>query len=108
MATLEAESTLTKRGQTTVPSAIRRVLRVTNAEDRLVYRVQSDGSVVISKKEAVPGDPVIAAFLAFIAKDACDNLAGLRPVTAGWLTGLQALVKGVEVDLEAPLSPDDE
>ncbi len=107
METLEAESTITKRGQTTVASAIRKVLKVTNAEDRLVYRVLKDGSVVLSKKEGL-GDPIIAEFLEFIANDTRNNFASLRPVTPAWLTGLQQLVKGVQVDLDAPLSSNDE
>ena len=104
---LEAESTVTKRGQTTLPSAIRKVLKVTNAENKLHYRVLQDGSVVISKAEGT-GDPMIADFLNFIEADARNNLASLRPVTPDWLTGIQALVKEVSVDLDAPLDPDDE
>ncbi len=107
METLEAESTVTKRGQTTLPSAIRKVLKVTSAEDRLVYRVMQDGSVVISKK-AAPRDPIIAEFLAFLANDTRNNFASLRPVTSEWLSDLQQLVEGTEIDLDSPLSPDDE
>jgi antitoxin PrlF len=107
MDTLEIEATVTKRGQTTLPSAIRKVLKVTAAEDRIVYRVLKDGSVLLTKKEA-PGDPLIAAFLDFIADDARNNLGGLRPVTPEWLSGLQTLVEGVAIDLDATLSEDDE
>jgi antitoxin PrlF len=107
MDTLEIEATVTKRGQTTLPSAIRKVLKVTAAEDRIVYRVLKDGSVLLTKKES-PGDPIIAAFLAFIATDIGNNLGSLRPVTPEWLTGLQQLVKGVNIELDAPLSEDDE
>jgi hypothetical protein len=32
----------------------------------------------------------------------------LRPVTAEWLAAMETLVEGVEVDLEAALSDDDE
>ena len=107
MDTLEVESTVTKRGQTTLPSAIRKVLKVTADDDRIVYRVLKDGSVTISKKEG-PGDPIIAEFLEFIANDTRNNFSSLRPVTPEWLSGLQQLVKGIKVDLDAPLSPDDE
>jgi antitoxin PrlF len=107
MDTLEVEATVTKRGQTTLPSAIRKVLKVTAADDRVVFRVQKDGSVILTKKEA-PGDPVIAAFLKFIADDTRSNVGSLRPVTAEWLAAMETLVEGVEVDLEAALSDDDE
>jgi antitoxin PrlF len=105
--TLEIEATVTKRGQTTLPSAIRKVLKVTAADDRIVYRVLMDGSVTLAKKEG-PGDPMIAAFLEFIANDTRNNFGSLRPVTPEWLAGVQKLVAGVEVDLEASLSDDDE
>ncbi len=105
--TLEDESTVTKRGQTTIPSAIRKVLKVTKDDDRIVYRVQRDGSVIISKKQG-PEDPIVAEFLEFIANDTRNNFSSLRPVTPEWLSGVLKLVNGVEIDLDAPLSPDDE
>jgi hypothetical protein len=39
--------------------------------------------------------------------DARNNFASLRPVTPEWLAGLQLLVKGVKIDLNAKLNPDD-
>jgi hypothetical protein len=63
--------------------------------------------VVVSKLE-VPGDPLITEFLNFIEADARNNFASLRPVTPEWLAGLQQLVRGVKIDLNAPLNPDDE
>ncbi len=107
MDTLEVEATVTKRGQTTLPSAIRKVLKVTAAEDRIVYRVSRDGSVTLAKKER-PGDPLIGAFLDFLAQDTRNSFGSLRPVTAEWLSGVHKLVEGVEVELEAALAADDE
>ena len=43
-ATLELESTLTDRYQTTVPNSVRRALRL-GKRDKLRYRVQPDGTV---------------------------------------------------------------
>jgi antitoxin PrlF len=107
MDTMEIEATVTKRGQTTLPSAIRKVLKVTAAEDRIVYRVTPDGTVVLAKKESAD-DPMIAEFLQFIARDTRRNFASLRPVTGEWLAGVQSLVERVEIDLNAPLSDSDE
>ncbi len=105
--TMEVEATVTKRGQTTMPSAIRKVLKVTASEGRIVYRVLADGSVILSKKEG-PGDPVIGEFLEFLANDTRNNLSSLRPLTPEWLSGLQELVAGVKFDMDAPLSKEDE
>lgn len=107
MDTMEVEATVTKRGQTTVPSSIRKVLKVTATEGRIVYRVMKDGSVLVFKKEG-PGDPIIAEFLEFIANDTRNNFGSLRPVTPAWLSGVRKLVRGVKIDLDAPLSEDDE
>lgn len=105
--TLEVEATVTKRGQTTVPSAIRKILKVSAAEARIVYRVLADGSVLLSKKEQ-PGDPVIGAFLEFLARDMKNDFASLRPLSPEWLGDLRELVKGVAPDLDAPLPEEDE
>jgi hypothetical protein len=43
----------------------------------------------------------------FREADARNNFASLRPVTPEWLAGLQLLVKGVKIDLNAKLNPDD-
>jgi len=105
--TMEVEATVTKRGQTTMPSAIRKVLKVTASEARIVYRVLADGSVVLSKKEG-PGDPVIGEFLEFLVNDTRNNLSSLRPLTPEWFSGLQKMVEGVELDMNAPLAAEDE
>ena len=107
MDTLEAESTVTSRGQTTVPAPFRKLLNVTDDASKLRWRTLQDGSVVVSKLEG-PGDPLIMEFLNFIEADARNNFASLRPVTPEWLAGLQQLVKGVKIDLNAPLSLYDE
>ena len=107
MDTLEAESTVTSRGQTTVPASFRKLLNVTDDANKLHWRTLQDGSVVVSKLEGL-GDPLITEFLNFIEADARNNFASLRPLTPEWLAGLQQLVKGVKIDLNAPLNPDDE
>ena len=105
MAVMELEAPITKRGQTTVPAAVRKALQVENGET-IVYRVEESGRVTLSRKEQERTDPVVAGFLAFLERDMQNDPGALRPVTAGWLHGMDALVEGVEVDLDAPL-PDD-
>ena len=107
MPVMEIEAPITKRGQTTVPAAIRKALRVENGKT-IVYRLEESGHVTLARKEPVKADPVIASFLLFLERDMMANPAALRPVGAEWLHGLEALVEGVEVDLDAPLPDDDE
>jgi antitoxin PrlF len=106
-ATLEAESTLTDRYQTTVPEPIRQVLRLSK-RDKLHYCLE-DGKVVISRMEPRPEeDPVMGAFLHFLAKDIAAHPERVKLLDAGFADRLRALTHGVEVDLDAALSPQDE
>ena len=64
---LEIPATITDRGQTTVPAAIRRMLAL-GKRDQVVFRGLADGTVVIAKKQARTDedDPVIGKFLEFL------------------------------------------
>ncbi|MEG3766379.1 type II toxin-antitoxin system PrlF family antitoxin [Alteromonas sp. 14N.309.X.WAT.G.H12] len=106
--TLEAESTLTDRFQTTVPSPVRQALHL-GKKDKIKYAIQSDGSVVISRATAAPeSDPVLGEFLSFIASDMQAHPERLQPLTASMRESVEALVSGVGVDLDAPLMDEDE
>ncbi|HEY9216014.1 MAG TPA: type II toxin-antitoxin system PrlF family antitoxin [Ancylobacter sp.] len=105
---LEIPATITERGQTTVPAAIRRMLAL-GKRDRVVFRGMADGTVVIAKKDAESGDadPVIGKFLAFLAGDMVAAPRRIQPVSPDLVARGAALVAGVEVDLDEAL-PDDE
>lgn len=109
-APLEAESTLTDRYQTTVPETVRRALRL-GKRDKIRYVIRPGGEVVLTR--ATPAgtdadDPVLAAFVNLLARDLAGHPERLQPMEAGRVRQLQALVDGVDVDLHAPLSADDE
>jgi antitoxin PrlF len=105
---LEIPAAITERGQTTVPAAIRKMLAL-GKRDQVVFRGLADGTVVIAKKQARAddGDPVIGKFLEFLAHDMTKAPARIRPVPKSLIARGKALVKDVEVDLDAVL-PDDE
>ena len=105
---LQVESTLTDRYQTTVPETVRRALRL-GKRDKIHYTIRPDGDVVLTRAAAGEGDdPALAPFLGFLARDMAKHPERLRAVDAGLAKRIQALVDGVEVDLDAPLSADDE
>lgn len=104
---LETESTLTDRFQTTVPSPVRQALHL-GKKDKIKYAIQSDGSVVISRAEAQESDPVLGEFLSFIARDMQAHPERLEPLSASMRESVDALVEGVEIDLDAPLLDEDE
>jgi len=101
---MEIEAAVTDRGQTTIPAAIRKLLRV-DRRSSVVFRVTEDGSVMLTAKptSADEPDPVVASFLTFLETDMARHPDRLRPVTAEWLHEIADLVAGVEVDLDAPL-----
>ncbi|MBX6334420.1 type II toxin-antitoxin system PrlF family antitoxin [Candidatus Saccharibacteria bacterium] len=53
-------------------------------------------------------DPVLGQFLGFLAADITRHPEQLQAVDAGLVQRLRALVGGVDVDLDAALSEDDE
>ena len=106
--TIEVESTLTDRYQTTVPETVRRALRL-GKRDKIHYTIRPSGEVVLTRAETSEGDdPVLGQFLSFLARDIASHPERLQAVDVGLVQRLQSLIGGVEVDLDAPLSADDE
>jgi antitoxin PrlF len=106
--TLEAESTLTDRYQTTVPETVRRALRL-GKRDKIRYTIRSTGEVVLTRSDASEGDdPVLGQFLGFLARDIARHPERLQAVDAGLVQRLRSLVGDIEVDLYAALPPDEE
>ena len=107
-AIMQLESTLTDRYQTTVPESVRRALHL-GKRDRIHYTIRPDGEVVLTRAVASDGDdPALAPFLGFLACDMAENPARLRAVDAGLAQRIKALVGMADVDLDTPLSADDE
>ena len=107
-ATLEAESTLTDRYQTTVPETVRRALRL-GKRDKIHYTIRPNGEVVLARAEASESDdPVLGQFLGFLARDIAEHPERLEAIDTGFIQRLQSLTGGIEVDLDAALSANDE
>lgn len=106
-AALETESTLTDRFQTTVPSVVRQALHL-NKKDKIKFVIQPNGSVLLSRVEPTESDPVVESFLAFMANDMQKHPEKLQPLTASMRDRVEVLATGIELDLDAPLSDEDE
>lgn len=107
-AAFEAESTLTDRYQTTVPETVRRALRL-GKRDKIHYTIRPTGEVVLSRVEPTDmPDPVLGQFLEFLAQDIATHPERLQALNAGLVERIQELAGGVDLDLDAALSADDE
>ena len=107
-ATLEVESTLTDRYQTTVPETVRRALHL-GKRDKLHYAIRPNGEVVLTRADASERqDPVLGQFLSFLAKDLADHPEHLQAVDAEFVQRIQSLVGHIEVDFDTALSADNE
>ncbi|MFL9582237.1 type II toxin-antitoxin system PrlF family antitoxin [Stenotrophomonas sp. AB1(2024)] len=106
-ATLEVESTLTDRYQTTVPETVRRALKL-GKRDKIHYTIRPGGEVVLTRADEEVDDPLLGQFLGFLARDIARHPERLQAIDAAFVQRLQSLTGGIEVDLDAPLSADEE
>lgn len=105
---LEVESTLTDRYQTTVPETVRRALRL-GKRDKIHYTILPEGGVMLTRAEvAEANDPALDVFLSFLARDIATHPERLQIIDPAFVQRMHSLVEDVEVDLDSPLSDEDE
>jgi len=106
---LQAESTLTEKYQTTIPSIVRQTLGLEKG-NKISYHIQADGSVIITRCEnrEKESDPILEQFLSFLSQDMTDNPQHIKAISANTINHLASLVIDVDVDLDAPLSDEEE
>ena len=86
-----AESTLSERGQTAIPSSIRRYLGLEGG-GKIEYEVDEEGQVVIRPKldsddaAGIDIDPALRSFLALLEKDIEQNPTQLEPMESDFLS----------------------
>jgi antitoxin PrlF len=100
-------STLTERYQTTIPSRVREALGL-NKHDKIRYKIQRNGEILISRVDQRESDPVVEKFLEFLAQDMENNPQHLTTISSDLINHAQSLVSDVEVNLDEPLSDEDE
>ena len=100
MAVIEKVATITAKGQTTIPKAVRQALGA-GYGDRIAYRIDEHG-VSLHRVETAD-DPALGAFLEFLATDIRAHPERIRSVSPQLRARIEALTAGVEVDLNAPI-----
>ena len=102
--TLEEISTITAKGQTTVPKAVRQALGV-DYGGRITFRVDERG-VTVHRADEGDADPVIGNFLAFLARDMERRPEALMALSPELASRIAALVGGGEIDLDTLIDGD--
>ncbi len=103
-AMLEEVSTITAKGQTPIPKAVRQALGVDHG-DKVAFRVDEHG-VTLHRANAEHHDPAIDGFLSFLADDITRRPEALAALSPALAERIAALTEGVKVDLDAPLDGD--
>jgi antitoxin PrlF len=104
MATIiEETSTITAKGQTTVPKTVRQVLGV-DYGGKIAYRVEN-GRVTVHNPEKEHRDPALSAFLTLLQKDIAAG-RNVHDLPADVTKALRRAMKEVAVDLDEHLEGD--
>jgi len=101
-----AESTLTDRYQTTIPSFVRHALGLSK-RDTIQYRINADGSVLMARMDQVDVDTAMLKFLDFLETDITRHPEGIVRLDANLLDHIDSLTASVTVNLESVLNDAD-
>lgn len=93
-------STLTAKGQTTVPKAVRQALNI-RPGDRIAFRVDQAGKVSLTRDEEPDEGAAVDAFLAFLSDDIKRRPEAVAAMSDETMARMRALSAGVAVDLDA-------
>jgi antitoxin PrlF len=98
---LEEISTITVKGQTTIPKAVRQALGV-DYGGRIAFRVDARG-VTIHRADTEEDDPAIGRFLDFLAHDIQRRPEAIATLSPALAARIEALTEGMDVDLDAEI-----
>ena len=107
---LEAEANLTAQNQITIPAAIRKALGLRGGESRVKFQIVDGGKVqVVRVDPSSKGDedPALKPFLKLLSKDIQQHPERIAAFPPELLDQARALVRDIELDLDAPLTGED-
>ena len=94
-------SKVTAKAQTTLPSGVRKALGI-GPGDELAYIVEGNRAIIVKATDEEQ-DPVLGAFLDFLARDIEEHPDRLKAATPEWVERLRAITGGGPVDLDEPI-----
>jgi antitoxin PrlF len=98
---IEEMSTITAKGQTTVPKSVRRLLGV-DGGGKISFRIEK-GRVSVHSVEREHRDPALGAFLEMIEKDISAG-RNLHTLPKGLAAAMRKFAGEVKVDLDDTLN----
>lgn len=101
MPILEEISTITAKGQTTVPKAVRQILGI-DYGGQIAFRVE-DGQVTLHPVGEEHDDPVLGRFLDFLAKDIEQRPEAVTALSKNFAARMASLTKGKHVDVDVAI-----
>jgi antitoxin PrlF len=102
-AAIEEISTITAKGQTTVPKAVRQALGV-DYGGRIAFRVTGKGVTVVRADE--DEDPAIGQFLDFLARDIKDHPERVKAIAPELAARIAVLTDGMDGDPDEAIAGD--
>ncbi len=93
---LEETSTITAKGQTTIPKSVRQALGV-DYGGKIAFRVDERG-VSVHRADIEADDPAIGGFLDFLARDMEGRPEAIKALTPALAARIAALTKGMDID----------
>jgi antitoxin PrlF len=102
-ALLEEISTITAKGQTTIPKAVRQALGV-DYGGRIAFRVDKRGVTITRADESE--DPAIGEFIDFLAEDLKARPEAVKALPPELAARIAALTAEIEADPDAAIDGD--
>ena len=104
MPVIEEVCSITAKGQTTVPKAIRQALGVSYG-GRIAFRVE-DGTVSIHAVTTQDQDPALKPFLDLLERDLATHPEKITPLSPELMARVKAVTENVVTDPDAPIEGD--
>jgi antitoxin PrlF len=91
-------STITAKGQTTVPKSVRQALGI-SAGDQIAFLVDENG-VSVHRADRIETDPALDKFLSFLATDIAEHPEGIKVLSPTLAERIAELTRGMTVGLD--------
>lgn len=104
-ALLKKISTITDKGQVTIPKSVREALGL-GYGGRVAFYVDENRHVSLEREIDEEDDPVIDSFLTFLSQDMENNPNHIEEFSVALRQRMEALTRGMQVDPDDPITGD--